>query len=276
MATTRDGRMPLLDHLRELRQRVFKSSIAIVVASAVSWYFYNAIITLLSRPICQGNDAHRLATNVCDSLYVEGVLGPFNLHIKVAFISGLILSAPIWMYQLWAFIAPALHRKEKRYTVAFFGASIPFFALGVLLGFVSLPAAIDMLFSFTPDSLTNLIKFDEYLDFVLRVILLFGLAFELPVFLVTFNAIGFLSARAILKPWRMWVFAICVFIAGFTPSPDPLSMALLAIPLISLYFLAGGIATLNDKRRNKRAKNSSEALSGPIAPAAPIDSPEDI
>ncbi len=268
--------MPLLDHLRELRQRVFKSSLAIVVASTVSWFIYNHIIDLLSQPICQGNNAHRLASDVCNSLYVEGVLGPFNLHIKVAFISGLILSAPIWMYQLWAFIAPALHRKERRYTVGFFAASVPFFALGVLLGFVSLPAAIDMLFSFTPDSLTNLIRFDEYLDFVLRVILLFGLAFELPVFLVTFNAIGFLSAKAILKPWRMWVFAICVFIAGFTPSPDPLSMALLAVPLISLYFIAGGIATLNDKRRNRKFASNSEVLSGPIAPAQPIDAPEDI
>ena len=97
-----------------------------------------------------------------------------------------------------------------------------------------------------------MVKFDDYLDFVLRAILLFGIAFELPVFLVTFNAIGFLSGKAILRPWRIWIFGITLFVAGFTPSADPLSMLALAIPLILLYLLAGGIALLVDRRRAKK------------------------
>ena len=168
----------------------------------------------------------------------------------------MILTAPLWLYQLWAFIAPALHRKEKRNSILFIIAATPFFAAGAYLGYSILPVAVRVLFGFTPTALTNLVKFDDYLDFVLRVILLFGIAFELPVFLVTFNAIGFLSGRAILKPWRLWIFGITVFIAGFTPSADPLSMIALAIPLIALYLAAGSIAILNDKRRAKKMIDS--------------------
>jgi sec-independent protein translocase protein TatC len=109
-----------------------------------------------------------------------------------------------------------------------------------------------VLFGFTPETLTNLVKFDDYLDFVLRIILLFGLAFELPVFLISLNLIGFLRGTTILKPWRIWVFSIVLFTAAFTPTPDPLTMALLALPLIALYLLAGLFAVLNDKRRDRK------------------------
>jgi sec-independent protein translocase protein TatC len=171
-------------------------------------------------------------------------------------LSGIILTAPVWLYQLWAFIAPALHRKEKRNSIFFFMAATPFFGVGAYLGYSILPVAVHVLFGFTPNALSNLVKFDDYLDFVLRVILLFGIAFELPVFLVTFNAIGFLSGKTILRPWRIWVFGICLFVAGFTPSADPLSMMALALPLIVLYLMAGGIALLNDKRRDKKFQAS--------------------
>ena len=244
--------MPLLDHLRELRSRVVKSAFAIILGAGVGWYYYNEIITQLAKPVCDLKAAQQSGASSCGSLYINGVLGPLNLQIKVAVLSGIIITAPIWLYQLWAFIAPALHRKEKRNSIFFFIAATPFFATGALLGYRVLPVAVRVLFGFTPNALTNLVKFDDYLDFVLRVILLFGIAFELPVFLVTFNAIGFLSGKTILRPWRIWIFGICLFIAGFTPSADPLSMFALAAPLILLYLMAGGIALLNDKRREKR------------------------
>ena len=252
MAATSGGRMPLLDHLRELRSRVFKSAIAIILGSLVGWFFYNDIITALAKPVCDLKVAQQTGASSCGSLYINGVLGPLNLQIKVAILSGIIVTAPIWLFQLWAFIAPALHRKEKRNSILFFVAATPFFSIGAFLGYTILPVAVRVLFGFTPNSLTNLVKFDDYLDFVLRVILLFGIAFELPVFLVTFNAIGFLSGKTILRPWRAWIFGICLFIEGFTPSADPLSMLALAAPLILLYLMAGGIALLNDKRRSKR------------------------
>jgi sec-independent protein translocase protein TatC len=255
MAATSGGRMPLLEHFRELRNRVVKSALVISLGAIVGWFFYNEIITKLAEPVCDLRAAQESGAASCGALYINGVLGPLNLQIKVAILSGVIITAPLWLYQLWAFIAPALHRKEKRNSILFFIAATPFFAAGAYLGYTILPVAVRVLFGFTPTSLANLVKFDDYLDFVLRVILLFGIAFELPVFLVTFNLIGFLSGKAILKPWRIWVFGICLFVAGFTPSADPLSMLALAVPLILLYLIAGSIALLNDRRRERIARN---------------------
>jgi len=246
------ARMPLLEHLREFRKRVVRSAAAISLAAIIGWFFYNEIITKLAEPVCDLAAAQRTGSNTCGSLYINGVLGPLNLQIKVALLTGVIVAAPIWLYQLWAFIAPALHRKERRNSIFFFIAATPFFAAGTFLGYSILPIAIEVLFGFTPDALTNLVKFDDYLDFVMRAILLFGIAFELPVFLVTFNLIGFLSGTAILRPWRIWVFSIVLFVAGFTPSADPLSMILLAVPLILLYLLSGLFALWNDRRRAKK------------------------
>jgi sec-independent protein translocase protein TatC len=256
MSTSTGGRMPLIEHFRELRSRVVKSALVISLASVVGWFFYNEIITQLAKPVCDLKYAQETGAESCGALYISGVLGPLNLQIKVAILAGIILAAPVWLYQLWAFIAPALHRKEKRNSIFFIIAATPFFAAGAFLGYTILPIAVEVLFGFTPDALNNLVKFDDYLDFVMRAILLFGIAFELPVFLITFNLIGFLSGKAILKPWRAWVFGITLFVAGFTPSADPLSMLALAVPLIGLYLMSGVFAVFNDRRRARK----SEAL----------------
>jgi sec-independent protein translocase protein TatC len=178
------------------------------------------------------------------------------------------VSAPFWLYQLWAFIAPALHRKEKRTSILFVTAATPFFAMGATLGYYILPVAIKALFGFTPDAISNLVRFDDYLDFVLRLILLVGLAFELPIFLLTFNLIGFLRGKTILRPWRGWVFGIFLMVAAFSPTADPLSMILLAAPLIVLYFMAGAIAVQVDKRRDKKQlaiETGSMAIEAPTS-----------
>ena len=269
MASATEARMPLLDHLRELRKRVLRSAIAVLVAFSGGWYFYNTIITTLAKPVCDLKVAQEAGASSCGALYISGVLGPLDLQIKVALLTGVILSAPFWLYQLWAFIAPALHRKERRTSILFVAAATPFFAMGATLGYLILPVAIKALFGFTPNSISNLVRFDDYLDFVLRLILLVGLAFELPIFLLTFNLIGFLSGKSILKPWRVWVFAIFLAVAAFSPTADPLSMVLLSAPLIVLYFMAGGIALLVDKRR---AKNSASIETG----SRSIDSPTPI
>jgi sec-independent protein translocase protein TatC len=252
MAPANEARMPLLDHLRELRKRVLRSAIAVLIAFGGGWYFYNPIISTLAKPVCDLKAAQAAGSASCGALYISGVLGPLDLQIKVALLAGIIVSAPFWLYQLWAFIAPALHRKEKRTSVLFVAAATPFFALGAALGYFILPVAIKALFGFTPDSISNLVRFDDYLDFVLRLILLVGLAFELPIFLLTFNLIGFLRGKTILRPWRGWVFGIFLMVAAFSPTADPLSMVLLAAPLIVLYFMAGAIAVQVDKRRDKK------------------------
>jgi len=247
------GKMPLVEHFRELRKRVVKSAIGILVVSAVAWFFYDQIITQLASPFCNLRAVRNDGESQCGTLYINGVLGPLNLQIKVAFMTGLICSAPVWIYQLWAFIAPGLHKRERRRSIAFFLSAIPFFALGAVMGYLILPVAVRVLLGFTPGSLTNLVRFDDYLDFVLRIILLFGGAFELPVFLLALNIVGVLSAKSILKPWRLAIFLIVLFTAMFTPTADPLTMSLLALPLIIFYFTAGVIALAIDRRRSKRA-----------------------
>ena len=249
------SKAPLLSHLNELRKRIFKSALGVIALAIIGWVWYSQIITKLAQPICGRN----ITLESCDALYVSGVLGPLNLQIKVALIVGIILSAPIWLYQIWAFVLPGLRKREQMMAFVFFLSSIPFFAGGVILGYYTLPIAIRVLLGFTPENLSNLIRFDEYLDFVLRLLLLFGIAFELPIFLLALNAAGAVSGRAILKPWRVAVFSIFLFVAAFTPTGDPLTMLALAIPLCGFYFAAGGIGVVVDNRRAKKALASDES-----------------
>ena len=274
MARKSRGTMPILEHLRELRKRVIRSALFIVIFSAVGWVNYNEIIATLASPVCDLRLAQETGSQNCGALFISGVLGPLNLQLKVSFLTGVILAAPFWLYQLWAFIAPALHRKEKRNSIFFIAVATPFFAIGAALAYYVLPLAIEVLFGFTPESLNNLIRFDDYLDFVLRLILIFGIAFELPVFLVSLNLIGVLSGRSILKPWRFAIFAITFFVAAFSPTADPLSMAALALPLIAFYFGAGGFGLLVDKRRDRKSRSIADDEAAPIDAATPIDNVE--
>ena len=249
MSKRRGDKMPLLDHVREFRDRLIRSSIAVLLGSIGGWVFYQEIIRLLTLPFCDLGSTTSPVNGKCGDLYVNGILGPFNLQVKIALLTGVIAAAPVWIYQLWAFITPALHKKEKRVTI-------------------TLPHAVKVLLGFTPDNLGNLVRFDEYLDFVLRLILIFGIAFVLPLFLVALNLLGALSGRAILKPWRLAVFLCFLFTATFTPTPDPVTMTLLAIPLCLLYFLSGLVALLVDRRRDRGSDAESRLTS--------IDKPEEI
>jgi len=250
--TTQGGRMSLLEHFRELRKRIILASISILAFSTVGWIFYTKIIHVLTKPVCDLSTVNN-AKKQCGVLYIDGILGPINLQVTIALITGIFLSSPFWIYQLWAFIAPALHKKEKLRSIIFIAVATPFFLLGSYLAYWLLPLALKVLLGFTPSSITNLVKFGDYLTFVTHLILVFGLAFEMPVFLVALNLIGVLSGHAIIKRWRIAVFAITFFSAAFVPTSDPFSMGVLAIPLIGFYFLAAGIALFNDRRRRRKS-----------------------
>lgn len=242
--------MPVSEHLRELRRRIVWSLIAIGLLAIVGWVKYTPIINWLSLPLCDLSKA-QVGAN-CGILYINGVLGPLDLQLKVTLITGVVLAAPVWIYQSWAFVAPGLHRNEKRKTFLFAIFATPLFLAGAALAYWILPLAIKILIGFTPNSLTNLVRFDDYLDFVLRLILVFGLAFELPVFLVGLNLAGLLSAKSMLARWRLAVFLVFLFTAAFTPTGDPLTMTLLALPLILLYFGAVLFAVVHDRRVARR------------------------
>ena len=243
--------MPLLEHFRELRKRVVRSALSIAIFGSFGWIFYSKIVRILTRPVCNLSRAASTPHH-CGVLYIDGVLGPLNLQISVAIVTGVILASPIWLYQLWAFVSPALHNREKKYSVLFIAIATPFFVMGAALAYWILPLAIKVLLGFTPTTLTNLIKFSDYLTFVLHLILVFGLAFELPVFLLALNFAGVISGKTILKPWRLAVFGITLFSATFVPTSDPFTMGVLAVPLVGFYFAAGGTALLNDRRRAKK------------------------
>ena len=244
-----DARMPLLDHLRELRKRVTFSVISIIFFSFVGWFLYVPTINFLAKPLCDLNSS--ALTKSCDVLYINGVLGPLNLQIKIALMIGIVLASPFWLYHLWAFLAPGLHKKEKKWTFIFTAAATPLFGVGAFLAYSILPIAIHLLMGFTPSSLNNLIKFDDYLDFVTRLILVFGFSFELPLVLIALSLVGILSSRRMLSWWRVSLFLIVLFTAAFTPTGDPITMLVLALPLVALYFLAILIAWLMERKRRK-------------------------
>ncbi len=244
--------MPLIGHLNELRKRLFRSALAITAASFLGWFFYDTIINNLAAPICDLQKATSSGLDECGVLYINGVLGPIDLKFKISIIIGTLIASPIWLYQIWAFISPGLHKKERRNSILFVIFAVPFFAVGVFAGYLVLPIAVDVLLSFTPSTLSNLVKFDDYLGFVSQLIFVFGFAFELPVFLVSLNLAGILSGRGILKPWRYAIFGITLFSAIFTPAGDPVTMFFLAVPLWLLYLAAGGISLLVDRRRRRK------------------------
>lgn len=246
------ARMPLLEHFNELRRRLFKSAIAIALFSFLGWFLYDSVINSLSAPVCDLSKVKESGAQSCGVLYINGVLGPIDLKFKISILIGVLLASPIWLFQIWGFIAPGLHKKERRNSILFSLFAIPFFSVGVYIGYLVLPIAVKVLLGFTPASISNLVKFDDYLSFVTQLLIVFGIAFELPVFLLSLNLAGILSGKLILRPWRYSVFGILLFSAVFTPTGDPVTMLLLAAPLIFLYFVAGALAFFFDARKSKK------------------------
>jgi sec-independent protein translocase protein TatC len=165
--------------------------------------------------------------------------------------AGIFLASPVWMYNLWAFVAPGLHRRERRYGIAFVATAVPLFLGGAVLAYLFLPKGFDLLIGFNPapERVANIIGLDNYLTFVLRMFLVFGIAMVLPVFLVALNLAGVVSGRTLVRAWRPVIMGSFVFAAVATPSGDPYTMSALAIPMLLLYYLAAGIALVVDRRR---------------------------
>jgi sec-independent protein translocase protein TatC len=244
-----EGRMSLGDHLRELRRRVVISLIAIIIGAAIGWWQYDWIFEKLVAPIkdVAAERGAQIAT-----VNFTGMTDAFSILITVGLFVGVVIASPVWLFQIWGFIVPGLTSKERRTAVFFIGAAVPLFLAGCALGYLTLPKAAHALLSFTPEDATNILPADTYLNFVLKFIMAFGLAFLLPVFLVGLNAAGVLPSRVMLKGWRPAVFLIFLFAAMMTPSPDPWSMIFLAVPMVALFFAAVGIGALLDRRRAKR------------------------
>ncbi|MER5866578.1 twin-arginine translocase subunit TatC [Kitasatospora sp. NPDC002040] len=252
-----EGRMALAEHLRELRNRLVKSMLAIIAITIVALVFHRQITNFLIAPLpaCvdgkpkPGDDHCALVSNI-------GLMSAFAVVLKVSLTAGVVLSTPVWLYQLWRFVAPGLHRSERRYTLSFLGFGTPLFLAGAALAYLIMPVTAQMLIAFSADGVTSILPVENYLDIITRMVLVFGLGFEFPLLLVMLNLVGVVSGRKLLGWWRGMVMAITVFAAFATPSTDPLSMLGLAVPIILLYFVAVGVAILNDRRK---ARNNPDA-----------------
>ncbi|GAA2561109.1 twin-arginine translocase subunit TatC [Streptomyces levis] len=276
-----EGRMPLAEHLRELRNRLAKAILAIVVVTVFAAFFYNDIINLITEPIldsvgCDKTFAElaksQVGTEPCAQITINGLLTPFTLALKVSLMAGVVLASPVWLYQLWAFVAPGLHRHEKKYAYAFVATGAPLFLVGAYFAYTVLPTTAKVLLEFTPGGTSNLLPLDDLLDLVMRMVLVFGLSFELPLLLVMLNLTGVITGKRMLGWWRGMIMGITVFAAIATPSTDPLTMLALAAPIWILYFAAVAFSLVNDHRRSRR-----EALGPADDEASELDlTPEDI
>lgn len=257
------GVMSLADHLRELRYRLIVSVLAIAVAAGVAAVFYDTLYQVMMRPYLLA--MQMLAEShpgIDTTTVISDVTGPLMLAIKVCVVAGLVLSSPIWVYQVWAFIVPALLVKEKKLALAFLGAAVPLFLLGVAIAYYVMPQGIAVMLAFTPDSVPvlNLLDIGPFMELMLRLMVIFGLGFLLPVVVVGLNMVGVLKAQQLAKVRTYVIFGIFVFGAGATPSSDPFSMLALAVPMTVLYLAAEIIAHIHDRRIAARA--DQEVASG--------------
>nr|WP_191842976.1 twin-arginine translocase subunit TatC [Catellatospora chokoriensis] len=247
-----DGSMTLIEHIRELRSRLFKASLGILAGLAVGLYFAEPIQDFINAPYCNfKGDA------ICQFNSTSPV-DPFLLQLKIGLYAGLIIASPIWLYQLWAFIAPGLHKHEKRYSYLFTAIAVPLFAMGAFLAFFVVTKSL-VFFLQISDGYEINVDLTGYFDFVTGVMLLFGFGFEFPLILLMLNVAGVLTGKRMLGWWRVAIFLMFLFAAVVTPTPDPFGMTALALAMAVLYFIVVGVSMLNDKRRN-RGKSIYEGL----------------
>jgi sec-independent protein translocase protein TatC len=289
-----DGSMSLIDHVRELRSRLFIAAIGLVVGLIIGFFVAPAVFDILSKPYCQLPSSQAIrpdGTPYCEWV-VLGVGDSLIVKLKVALWVGLFLGSPVWLYQLWAFVAPGLHRHERKWAYIFAGIAAPLFIIGGSLAyfmiFHSLPWIMEAGILGQPTKL----EISAYLGFVTNMILLFGCGFEFPLLLMMLNFTGVVRGRKLLSWWRVVVFLCFAFAAIATPDPGPFGMTALAGAMSLLYFIAVGIAILNDRRKG-RGKEMYAGLdddqispladervpvgaSDPIEAPTPVDGPSTI
>jgi sec-independent protein translocase protein TatC len=250
-----EATMSLVGHLTELRNRVAKALLALVIATAVAfWWYEHGLGDFIRAPYCGlPADLRYGDSDTGCGLLITDVFGGVFIRLKVSLLAGAVLSAPFWLYQLWAFITPGLRRNERRYGITFVAVSSLLFGLGAVLAYVSLAAGLELLLSLAGDGVVVALTAQDYIGFVLSLLVAFGVSFEVPLIAVALNLVGVLSYE-VLRKSRRWIFFLTIVFAAFvTPTQDPFTMLLMAVPMIGLFELAIQIARVVDKRRARRA-----------------------
>ena len=266
-----DAAMTLIEHLRELRTRLFRSAIAIAIGAVIGWVYYEQVFAIIRRPyddlLVQARSEGKTVI-----LAITGVTDAFSLQLKISIFAGILLAAPVWIYQLWRFLAPGLTGRERKWSYIFTIVATPLFIAGCALGYWVLPRSLELFFGFTPVNTTNIYSVDTYLSFILQFVIFFGLGFLIPLVLVMLNFAGILSGRRLVSWWRGLVLGTFVFAAVATPSGDPIGMVLLALPMLVVVGIAIGVSLLNDRRRRRRnARNVPRWADDELSP---LDEPE--
>ncbi len=259
-----DGSMTLIEHVRELRNRLFWASLGLVFGLIVGFIVSQWVFHLLEKPYCQLPSSIN-AQGQC-SFLVLGVGDSLVLRLKIALWVGIIVGAPVWLYQLWAFIAPGLHRHERKWAYVFVSIAAPLFATGAVLAYLVVGHSLKFIMEAGVLGQPTQLEVSAYTGFVTSMILLFGGAFEFPLILLMLNFTGVVRARRLLSWWRVVIFLSFAFAAIATPDPGPFGMTLLAACLTVLYFLTVGIAFINDRRKGRGGEMYAELDDDEISP----------
>ncbi|WEO79343.1 twin-arginine translocase subunit TatC [Cryobacterium sp. SO2] len=250
--------MSLGGHLIELRKRITRAALGILAGAVVGWLLSEPVLDALRVPIGRIAEAQGRTSELNFTTISEA----FDLRMQIAITVGVVVASPVWLYQIWAFFMPGLTRREKRFALGFVAAAVPLFLAGCAAGWFVLPNMVALLTSFAPADSAAIISAKGYYDFVLKLVVAIGIAFVLPVFLVLLNFAGVLSARSILGSWRVAILVVILFTAVATPAADVMSMFLLAVPMMALYFVAGFIAWIHDRRARKASDRLDQELAG--------------
>ena len=273
-----EGRMPLMEHLRELRNRLLKAIIVLLIGMGVALFFSNQTIRWVMHPFCSATiDGHTGCQTIGeDQLVVTGVFDPFFIRIKVAFFVALIATCPVWLYQLWAFIAPGLYSREKKWAYLFTGTAVPLFVGGAFLAYFVMGRGLHYLLGLAPHGVGVLPSFDTYLSYFTGMMVGFGLVFELPLVIVMLNMAGVLTHERFRKWRRMLIFGVFLISGLVNPSPDPWTMLILGGLAVVLVEVAEVFVYFNDKRRARLHPDPYAGLAddelSPIDENEPADS----
>lgn len=258
-ATATRGTMPLAGHLREARRRATRAAVSLLVGIVVGFLLTDQILDILRAPV------EELAQSRQASLNYDTVTGAFDLELRIALFTGVIVSSPVWLRELFAYLTPGMTRREKKYVLGFSAAAAPLFAAGCVFGFLIFPRMVSVLVGFSSDQDSTILNASYYVDFVMKIVLATGIAFVLPALLVMLNCLGIVSAQKLRNSWRVIVVVIALFSALVTPAADVMSMFIVALPMTVLFGAAVAITTVHDRRANRSALVSDQSLQKPGA-----------